>query len=277
MNAHAASTQTAIYLVGIARPGTLDTFNVRGSEPGLEPGQSTRVVSLKGFDALVIDVPADTFLADDADDRLQDIAWLTPRAERHEAIIRDARAHANLLPVGFGSVFSTEDALARTIAKRSPEIDDFLTHTQGCDEWSLKAWVSRKDAIERAKEALAAADASTAGAAYLRARRLENEAEQLAEDHALGLVEQLIEDLGTTIADACERRATKTDDDHDRWLIAHVALLIHRDHRAAFDARLDLLAPALEAEGLELELSGPWSPYSFCPEAATDEQPSGAS
>ena len=182
-----------------------------------------------------------------------------------------------MMPVGFGSVFSGEEALGVTLAEHAQAVLDYLDETDNCDEWSLKAWVSRRDAIERAKAAIAEDQAARSGdgAAYLRARRLEGEAETLAEDHALALVEGLIEDLGETIVDAAERRATSVDDDPDRWLIAHVALLIDRDTRAAFDERLDHLAADLDREGLHLELTGPWSPYSFCPPLGTqaDDNP----
>ncbi len=274
MSGVAGATETMLYLVGVARAGELASFASHGIEPhepdaSDTPGAHAVTIDAGGtpLDALVVEVPRDLFAGPDAEDRLQDVTWLRPRAERHEAIVRAARARASMMPVGFGGVFSSTDALAAKLADHADAILAFLDETANRDEWSLKAWVSRSEAIERAKAAIAEDQAARPGdgAAYLRARRLEGEAESLAEDHALGLVEGLIEDLGDTIEDATERRTTSVEDDPDRWLIAHVALLIDRDTRAAFDARLDDLAADLDREGLHLELTGPWSPYSFCP------------
>lgn len=267
---------TMLYLVGLARQDSLAGFTAAGIQP--DDSDRARAITINAggtsFDAVVVDVPAEMFTGDDAESRLQDVTWLRPRAERHEAIIREARTTATMMPVGFGGVFSGSAALEASLAEHAEAIAAFLDDTDNCDEWSLKAVVSRADAIERAKAAIAEEQAANQGdgAAYLRARRLDGEAETLAEDHALGLVEGLIEDLGETIVDATERRATKVDEDPDRWLIAHVALLIDRDTRAAFDAKLDELAEHVEAEGLHLELTGPWSPYSFCPPLGEDAE-----
>lgn len=264
-----AENASMLYLAGVAARGSLHGF----SAPGIEPDGGSRACAVavgagkQAYDAIVVDVPHTLFCGSDADARLQNVDWLRPRAERHEAIIREARDRTSVLPVGFGSIFSGVPALEAVLAQRADAIDDFLQQTAGCDEWSLRAYVSRRDAIARARAALEADAESAAGsgAAYLRARRLDGEAERFAESRALAHVELLVEDLGDVIRDATERDVIEVEDDSDRWLIAHVALLIDRRQRAAFDERLDELAMHLGQQGLSIELTGPWSPYSFCP------------
>jgi len=257
------ATDAAWYLAGVARGDALDSFEA----PGLEGAQRARVVDVGGgFRAVVVEVPGSMFAGEDAEARLQDVAWLAPRAERHEAIVRAARALGALMPVGFGSVFSSLETMRSSIAAHATSISSFLDETRDCDEWSLKAWVSRAAAVERAERALASEHgAGGSGAAYLRARRLAEQAAARAEDRVLERIEGLLDDLGSTIADAAERRTVASEAEPDDWLIAHVALLVRRPSRAAFDARLDELAGPLEAEGIRLELTGPWAPYSFCP------------
>ncbi|MEO0512545.1 MAG: GvpL/GvpF family gas vesicle protein [Planctomycetota bacterium] len=258
----------ALYLVGVAAPGTLRSF----THPGLEDGQVTTVRPIVAFDAITIELPAEVFTGDDAESRLRDIAWLTPRAERHEGILRAARARTTVFPVGFGSVFSTGSTLAESLTAHSGIIGDFFGRAGDCDEWSLKVSGSRKDLLERARRRFAANSGETRGVAYLRARQLDEAADALARDSALDLAESLIDSLGPHIEDAAERRAIDTAEDRDDWTIAHVALLIQRDNQNRFDAALDSLAPGVESEGLRIELSGPWAPYSFAaPIDATDD------
>ncbi len=275
----AAPPHTMLYLVGFARAGELIEFHTPGIDA--EHACPARSITIQAgpaaLDAIVVEVPTPMFVGTDAEARLHDVAWLRPRAERHEAILAAARERTSVMPVGFGSVFSGVDALAASLAGRGEHIASFLDDTDGCDEWSLKVWASRSRAVERARQTFERQQRAGApdGAAYLRAKRLAAEAEALAEDQALQRVEELIEQLGETAADAVERRATRFDEDPDAWLITHVALLVRRDDQAEFDRRLDAAAEQLDQQGIRLEVTGPWAPYSFCPElsVAPDGEP----
>ncbi|MEN0019516.1 MAG: GvpL/GvpF family gas vesicle protein [Planctomycetota bacterium] len=261
--------ESVVYLVGFAPRGALTGF----TSTGLEPEQAARVEPLGTFDAIIIYVPATMFIGDDADARLQDVTWLSPRAARHESILQEAAARAPIMPIGFGSVFTSSDRIAETLAEHADDITEFFATSADCDEWSIKAWVDRDAAIAQARASIARERTNTGGgAAYLRARRMDDEAERFAEDHALALVDDLLDQIDPCIVDAVERRVVEADEDSGRWTIAHVALLIHRDVRAAFDSTLDEAAALLDAEGIHLELSGPWAPYSFCPQlGSTDD------
>lgn len=267
---------TMLYLVGLARANALAGFRTHGIMPDASDSAFAITIDAGGtaLDAIVVDVSADMFLGDDAECRLQDVAWLRPYVERHEAIIREACVRDAVMPVGFGSVFSGQGALEQSIAAHAESVQAFVEHTRNCDEWSLRAWMSRDTAVKHAETRIAREHRTSAGdgSAYLRARKLAGEAEAHAEQRALELVEQCIEGLGSTIVDATERRAHSVTQDPDRWLVAHVALLIDRHARAECDAKLDEHAARLEAEGIELELSGPWSPYSFCPVLGADPE-----
>ncbi len=46
----------------------------------------------------------------------------------------------------------------------------------------------------------------------------------------------------------------------------NLAFLVPRDNLAAFRACLERATDEHRAAGLELEMSGPWPPYSFCPD-----------
>lgn len=264
------TTETAVYLVCVAKAGTLHAPDL----PGIEPGTSPCVVNIGVLDALVIDVPCELFLADDAEERLKDVSWLTPRAERHEKLVRAAMSQACVMPIGFGSVFSSVELLIESLAEHEASIGEFLVETDGATEWSLKLWTSRAGAIRRAKQEITQEheDRVGSGTAYLLARRLNDDAIKLAEDTVLGHAEDLIEHLGETILDAAERHASQPEDEPDRWLVAHIALLIENEGMPEFDARLDSLAADFEALGIDLELSGPWPPYSFCPRFGDDEE-----
>jgi len=265
------TTATVMQVIGIAPAGALGTLACEG----VEPGTRAVVVPAGAFDALVSETPASVFEGPEAEARTRDLAWLTPRAQRHERALREARRRAPVLPVGFGSVFSGAEALAAALAEEADAIAAFFEETGEAEEWSIKVWADRRRAIARAQERLdreASGALGGEGVAYLLSRRRAEEAARLVEDRAIELCDGMIEGLDDVALDAVERRAIDPDPEGDRWLLAHVALLVHPDDAAAFDGRLDALAEPFEREGMTLELTGPWPPYSFCPRLGGDDE-----
>src|SRR3972149_2290049 len=65
--------------------------------------------------AVLCGVPLEMFSGPDAEERLKDLAWIGPRACRHEEVILAARRHVPVLPVRFGTVFSTLELLAAAL------------------------------------------------------------------------------------------------------------------------------------------------------------------
>lgn len=259
------ATDTALYLACLAPRGTLAGFDHAGIE---DNGPRARTIASAGFDAIVVDVDPRAFDAK----RTEDIDWLAPRASRHEAIVRAANARADVMPLGFGGVFSSGDTLARTLDEHREDIDDFFVDAAGCDEWSLKAIVDRERKIERARTRLAKDRTSDEGHAYLVRRKLDAEAESAAAELVIDRVSELIDALGDSVVAALERPVIDTDEDDGRWTVAHVALLVPRDELTRFDAALDDRGNALDDDGIDLELTGPWAPYSFVPAFGEEDE-----
>jgi len=257
--------QTSIYLVAIAEAGALGDMRAGG----LEDGQTARVLAADGFDALAVDVPTDMFEDDGAEARLKDVRWLTPRAAAHERLVRAAMDRAAVMPVGFGSVFSDERALAASLARHEHDIAAFLGEAAGAREWSVKALADRDAFRQRAREALAATSDVEGGAAYLQRRKQEEDIERLAEELALEALDGLIDGADGTFRDVVERPVNVQPED-GRWLPAHLAFLVGEEERLAFDDAIERGGRALDAAGIDLEVSGPWPPYSFCPRVGED-------
>ncbi len=266
-----AQTDILLQLVGVAPAGSLEGFRHEGVEEGFE----ALVVAAGGFDAVVSEAPTALFEGEDADKRLQDVAWLTPRAQRHERLVDATRARAVVMPVGFGSMFSSVATLDAALRRDAAEIEAFFEETGEADEWSIKVWADRAGALAWGRERLTERNAGAhtgSGAAYLLARKQRDEAADLVEEHALELCDELVDSLEDVALDAVERRPMDPEPEGERWLLAHVALLVHPDDAPAFDSRLDALATPFEAAGMTLELSGPWAPYSFCPRLGESDE-----
>ncbi|QYU67456.1 GvpL/GvpF family gas vesicle protein [Leptolyngbya sp. 15MV] len=102
-------------------------------------GTAARLIHAGELAALAADVDAAEFLGPDAEQRLADLQWLTPRALAHESLISKAMAHGPVLPMRFGTVFSSEHTLREALDRHAPAIADFLGQVEGHAEHAARS------------------------------------------------------------------------------------------------------------------------------------------
>lgn len=233
-------------------------------------GERARVVRAGGFDAVVVEAPRGMFEGAEAERRLRDVDWLAPRAARHAAIVQAAMDRAGgrgVMPVGFGSVFSGERALGEALGRGAGEIRAFLGSAAGCAEWSVRLTGDRGRMIEAGVVALAGAGGVSGGAGYLMRRKLEERAQGWVRERVVEAVDGLIDRLEGTFRDVVERAvAAEAEAAGGPWVAGHLAFLIGEGEARAFDGAIESAGAWLESGfGLDVELTGPWPAFSFCP------------
>lgn len=237
--------------------------------PGLDLSPA-RTVCVGPLAAVVCDVNPADFTGDAGARNLADVEWLAPRAARHEALIErcrrpQGRAPVPVLPARFGTIFTSEASLAARLAAHADTITHFLETVAGRDEWTVRITANRATAVARLAEQAAAARGLNlaSGAGYLLARKLSADAAARATDwlidHAMHALATLPQGPRRRITRAAPRRAEGPE------LIASAALLASPAEADALAAWLAQARPAAHAAALEIDLTGPWPPYSFCP------------
>ncbi len=120
------------------------------------------------------------FCGPEAERRLNDPVWVTPRAIDHGRVIAEIFRHSPVLPVPFGTLFSSDKALEDFLERNADPIKGFFEYAADCEEWGIKALLDREtlkrsliDSITEAESA-----AVSPGLRYLRQRRAEQMAEQ---------------------------------------------------------------------------------------------------
>ena len=78
---------------------------------------------------------------------MQQLAWVAPRAVRHEAVIEEVMAYSPVLPLPFGTLFSSAEALSQFVDPHRETIARFLLRVADHGEWSVKGWLDRKQAL----------------------------------------------------------------------------------------------------------------------------------
>jgi hypothetical protein len=157
--------------------------------------------------------------AQDSEDVSPEALW------RHEEIVEELMADRDLLPVRYGTRFSSEEEAARVIAARRSSLAAALDQVRGAVELSVRVLLPETPSEERS---------------------------EASRDSARRDIHELL--------DALARAAAERPPQPPHELL-RAAYLVDRDRVSTFAA----LIARLEADAPHLRLlcTGPWPPYSF--------------
>lgn len=256
-----------LYLYCFARAG-----GHRGvAAPGLlESGVLT--LDLDAVSAVFCLVPREEFEGEAAARNLQDLAWVAPRAIRHEAVIEEVMQASPVLPVRFGTVFLSRPALHDALRNHYGRIARFLADFSDKEEWSVKAFVNAATAAgwlvanDTGLGEQRMCSPESPGARYLQQQRLKAEAGRRFREACRQWGGQITKRLGELADDVRPLRlqpgelTNRTED-----MLLNSAYLLRSSQVGSFRRSVDETALACADQGVILEASGPWPPYSFCP------------
>ncbi len=221
--------------------------------------------------AVMATVDLDDFSGPAAQAKITDLAWVAPRALRHEEVVLAVMARGPVLPVRFNTVFSSLAAAVAPLQQRQELLSAFFRETADTQEWIVKAYVNLPQARAR-----------------LTAARLEAEKEQLAglapgkryffEQKIKGIVEKDTSSwlrgvsaelealaLGASAQFSRCRVQSREVTGREEEMFFHGALLVAERSVGELEAAVAAWNREQEPEGLQMELSGPWPPYHFAP------------
>jgi hypothetical protein len=275
------------YLYGFARPesvpGPMAARSSASPCPPTSPGETARLdgngiaeehppfVWRHGQAAAILSlVPREEFCGPKAESNLQDLAWVAPRACRHELVLEQAMQWSPVLPVRFGALFSSLEALGQFMERHRAPITQFLERVADQQEWAVKGLLDRPRAeAELCRQKLAhegAAPASSPGLAYLQEQQLRLWVRQELDQRLVSACHALEEELTPLASEMCARQVLSPQlTGTDQEVITNWAFLVPQRAVAEFQGRFERVNASQALPGLAFGLSGPWPPYSFCP------------
>jgi hypothetical protein len=265
--------RNAVYLFCIARSGLLPAIEGTGPDDrsplfAHECGDITAVASFVGLE---------DFCGPAAESGLQDISWLGPRACRHEEVVEQVMRCSPVLPVRFGTIFSSLESLEKRLQEHRARISMFLDEVADKEEWAVKGMLDRTRAMEEIRTAMLAGEAEclaplSPGIRYLHEQRILAGAEKELNGWLMEVCGGIALDLNNYALNFRERRVLSreiTGEDLD--MVLNWAFLVHRSNAADFRARINRANADYSGHGLVCVLSGPWPPYSFSPSLETEQ------
>ena len=199
---------------------------------------------------------------------------MTPRAIDHGRVIAEVFRASPVLPVPFGTLFSSPRVLEDFLERNADLIKGFFEYAADCEEWGLKALLDRERLKRSLIESITKAQPApvSPGLRYLRERRADQMADQQSSawlDQNFTVVANALDQCATR---SCQRRILDDSKQPDgREEVLNLAALLARGRVAEFRRRIEAINRERAEDGLSFALTGPWPPYSFCP--ALDSAP----
>jgi hypothetical protein len=221
--------------------------------------------------AVLAEIHLEDFTGPEAQQKMEDLAWIGPRALRHEEVVLSVMEQGPVLPVRFGTVFSSVAAAAEPLKQRQDVLMKFFRETIDKKEWTLKGYVDRPQARARMTAArLAAEKEQLAGLSPGKRYFLEQKIKGAADKETTSWLNGIEEEIGRLAKEASAgfsecRLQSRDVTGRDEEMFFHGALLVPDASMADLEGMTDEWNKRHETQWLRLELSGPWPPYHFAP------------
>lgn len=251
-----------VYLFCFARPAALPTID------GICLPEGCHLFGWVFKDILAVlgKVRLEDFCGPSAEAHLQDINWIAPRAGRHEDVIERVMRRSPVLPARFGTIFSALENLGLLVEIHYEKISHFLGYVAGKEEWAIKGLV----ALEKVEDRLLRHKLSTLppspGMRYLLEQRMRAEVGKEIKSWVKTVSESISQELEKYAVEYRSRKILPREaSGRELDMAFNWAFLVTIGAWEDFSNRVKYLQDTYYQEGLSLEISGPWPPYSFCP------------
>jgi hypothetical protein len=251
-----------------------------------------RTITQAELVAYVSEVALDQFGEEPLRRSMEDLDWLGETARSHHRVVEAVAEHTPTAPIRLVTVYSGDDQVRRLLDQRHDDFVQVLSQIAGRVEWGVKAYVRPHEdrpargpggrATTRGPAGPAAAGTGTngagtggpaaagagtggaaaagAGTAYLKRRQAGLRSREDTWREASEQAQRIHDTLSSlAVASHLHRPQDPQLSGRSDWMILNGAYLVDEPRGAEFARALD----GLRGQGVDLQLTGPWAPYSF--------------
>lgn len=240
----------ARYLYAFVRTASVDVDGLHGVG---DSGQ-VRLISHEDLSLVVSDVSLAALQL--PEEELSEDGRLAEMAMTHDSVIRAIFAQGPALPLRLATVVSDDEAAIQVLEGRYDEATLRLRELEGHREWGVR--LRRESTQTTAPSAEAdGAGARPSGTAYLQRRRQALRAAEDARQQERGMSDDVFGTLGRLASESSRQPGAGAD------VILNAAYLVDTAQEDVFLATAERQAEVAASQGVRLELTGPWPPYTF--------------
>ena len=257
----------AWYLYGIVLCGENDR-DIDTDLTGISAEPGVRIIVSGSLGAVVSRVPLSQFGAAVLEEKLQDLRWLEEKVRLHQELLQQIMQEQTIIPMKFGTIFQSQERVRDILEEQQEHFQALLKFLTGHEEWGVKGYYRREELHEYLKSGECSPKPGQGGTglgkAYLLRKKLEEELESRAVDYSRQIGEEAygwlrVHSVRSTLNKFLSRNVTGREEE----LFFNGAFLVAKGSHGAFRHTVEKLNGEFGAQGIFLEVSGPWPPYSF--------------
>jgi len=255
-------TDTGVYLYAIT-PETVRGDGLTGI--GQAP---VYAITHRGLAAHASAVPLDRFGEEPLRRNLEDLDWVEEVARAHHRVVSALAAEGATAPVRLVVVYTGDEQIRDLLDRRHDAFAEVLELVDGRQEWGVKAYAtpvpsgggSGEGRVPAGRGGSGGAKGGGAGLAYLQRRKAALRSRDDLWRRGAAQAERLHAALSAiAVAGRRHRPQDPRLSGRSDCMVLNGAYLLDPDRLPRFTAVLD----AFQGQGLDIELTGPWAPYSF--------------
>ncbi|MFB7269721.1 GvpL/GvpF family gas vesicle protein [Streptomyces sp. NPDC056244] len=233
-------------------------------------GAPVRLVRGHGLAVVVSSVPERDFGESALKARLEDLDWLESVARAHHAVVETAFARATVLPLRLATLHLDDTRVLDMLNRRADEFAGLLDQLAGHVEWGVKVYAMPPAPGSPAPVGASAAAGASPGRDYLRSRQRQRSSGEDAWRAAHDAVLRVDAEARGLAVDRVQHRLQEGElATGPGYNVSNDAYLVPRESSEEFQARVEGAAEALD--GIRVDITGPWAPYSFTASDDTDD------
>lgn len=190
----------------------------------------------------------------------------------HEAVVDALTKLTVVVPFKFGTILKDEEAASKMLQVYEKKFEKLLAKFTGREEWGIKVYADSKkfkdyigkNELEFKKQQRGLSKVSSKGAAYLLGRKIEEKIEEEMIRRLSEIAEIIFRQAERLVFEARRSQTLPRKlTGKEKEMILNCAYLIEKERVGSFHRQMKTLIEKYQPRGVDLEISGPWPPYSF--------------
>lgn len=243
-----------LYVYGIIDANGLDA---PPQAAGMDAMHAPSLLDVGGLTAVVSRVDVTEFEGDALERNASAPEWLEAKVRAHESVLDQIVTVATVVPMRFGSIFSSEQGLRAMLAEHETGLKEALDRVRGRSEWGVKVYCDQR-ALSR--QLAGPPEKARSGRDYLLQKSAELRVQTETAEAAAAVASQVHQELSVLAVDATTMAARGGD--LASVVVLNGAYLVGERGREAFMQRVEALQGE-HAGAYIFEVTGPWPPYNF--------------
>jgi hypothetical protein len=219
-----------------------------------------RTLPRSGLVAYVSTVSLDEFGEAAARRNMEDLSWLERMARAHDRVVEAVTRQTPTAPVRFLAVYADDARVQDLLDRKYEDFATVLDSVTGRTEWGVKVYADAAALTAPAAEQPDQGGGERPGTTYLLRRKAASRRREDVQSDATAKAEGIFATL-SELASAGRRHRPQDPNLSGRtdWMVLNAAYLVDDERNDEFAAAV----AAITVDGFDVQLTGPWAPYSF--------------